>query len=77
MEDFNQDASENKILFYYSEDYHKTIMDEATLESERKARTLIGSNLEDIFKKIDIDTLDKFLLFSDHVDLISFFRLLI
>jgi len=66
LEDFNQDSSENKILFYYSEDYHKTIMDEATIESERKARELIGNNLEDIINKINIDEFDKFLLFSDH-----------
>jgi len=63
---YNDDNSNNKLLFFYSEDYHRTILENPTLKNERKARDLIGKNLKFLYENLDIDNIDKFLLLSDH-----------
>lgn len=64
LEKFNQDLSENKMIFYYDEDYHELVSLQNTKRQEKKARKIVIENLEKL-KTIN-NIFDKILIFSDH-----------
>lgn len=66
LEDYKNDFSENKLLFYYDENYHNLISRQNTKFQEEKARKQIIDNLRYLLTSINKEEFDKILIFSDH-----------
>lgn len=64
--EYQKDESENKLFFYYDEDYHQLLTKESSKNQEKKARGQVAKNLEFLLKNINEKEFDKILIFSDH-----------
>lgn len=66
ISEYEHSNADNKVLFYYDEDYHDLIVKQSNKKQEKFARKQSLKNLKYLFHKINVEDFDKILIFSDH-----------